>query len=285
MQTTANHPLSRINATPPDALAAPGPSAAGNILAVASIVIKELYRRKDFYVLFVLTALITLVMGSVNFFQQENAARYLKEICLFLIWVASLVIAVTTTARQIPAEREHRTLYPLLAKPITRSQLLLGKFLGCWLATGLALLLFYTFFGTVAGMREHAWPVAHYAQAMVLHWFMLGIVCSMALLGSLVLAAPSSTVTLVLIVTVGILLVGRHLNKVAVTLDEPVQSILYAVYYLLPHLELFDLRDLIVHGWGLVRWTIFGGAVGYALVYITLFLTAACLTFRRRAIQ
>jgi hypothetical protein len=34
------------------------------ILAIASVVLKEMIRWKDFYVLFVLTALITLVMGS-----------------------------------------------------------------------------------------------------------------------------------------------------------------------------------------------------------------------------
>src|SRR6266581_4858728 len=86
-----------------------------NIQAIAGVVFKELYRRKDFYVLFILTALITISMGSVNFFGEANTARYLKEICLLLIWIASLIIAVTTTARQIPAERESRTIFPLLA--------------------------------------------------------------------------------------------------------------------------------------------------------------------------
>src|SRR5207245_1905058 len=113
---------------------------------IAGVVLKELYRRKDFYVLFILTALITLVLGSVNFFGETQTVRYLKEVCLFLIWVASLVIAVTTTARQIPSERENRTLYPLLAKPVTRQQVLLGKFLGCWEACGFALIVFYLFF-------------------------------------------------------------------------------------------------------------------------------------------
>src|SRR5499426_1343598 len=106
------------------------PCAWTNIRAVAGVTVKELCRRKDFYVLFVLTALITLVMGSVNIFNQEGIVRYLKEICLFLIWASSLVIAVTTTARQIPAEREQRTLFPLLAKPVTRSQVVCGKYLG-----------------------------------------------------------------------------------------------------------------------------------------------------------
>jgi ABC-type transport system involved in multi-copper enzyme maturation permease subunit len=260
-------------------------SALDNVLAIASVVLKEMYRRKDFYVLFVLTVLITLVMGSVTFFNQDNIVRYLKEICLFLIWASSLIIAVTATARQIPAEREQRTLFPLLAKPVTRSQLVLGKFFGCWFALGLSLVLFYFFFGIVAGAREHEWPLLNYFQAATLHWFMLGVVCAMTMLGSVVFAAPSSNNTITVIVCAGILLVGRHLNKVALKLEEPGQTVLYAVYFVIPHLELFDLRDLIVHNWGLVPWGIFAAAIGYASVYAALFLALACLRFRRQAIH
>ena len=79
-----------------------------NIFAVAGVVIKELYRRKDFYVLFILTILICLVMASVNIFNDKQIVRYLKELCLLLIWISSLVIAITTTARQIPAETAPR---------------------------------------------------------------------------------------------------------------------------------------------------------------------------------
>ena len=256
-----------------------------NVLAIAGVVIKEMYRRKDFYVLFVLTALITLLMGSVSFFNQDNIVRYLKELCLFLIWAASLVITITTAARQIPAEREQRTLFPLLAKPVTRNQLVLGKFLGCWLASGIALLLFYLFFGAVAGAKEHQWPIVNYVQAGVLHWFMLGIVCAMTLLGSVVLAAPSSTNTIVFVVTVGILLIGRHLNKVALKMEEPVQSIVYGLYFVLPHLEIFDVRDLIVHNWSAIRWDIWAAALAYAVTYAAIFLSLACLAFRRKAIN
>lgn len=257
----------------------------GNILAISSLVIKELSRRKDFYVLFILTALVTLVMASANFFSVEHVSRYLREICLFLIWVSSLVIAVVTTARQIPAERENRTLFPLLAKPVTRNDVVLGKFLGCWLATGLTLVVFYFFLGLIGCLRDHHWPIGNHFQALVLHWFMIGIVCALSVLASVILAAPSSTNTIVLIVAAAILLVGRHLNKVAVGLVEPGQTIVYSLYYVLPHLELFDLRDLVIHDWPLVRWPIFGAAVGYALVYITLFLSAACLAFRRKPIH
>src|SRR5450432_1775180 len=205
-----------------------------NIFAVAGVVIKELYRRKDFYVLFILTILICLVMASVNIFHDKQIVRYLKELCLLLIWISSLVIAITTTARQIPAEREQRTLLPLLAKPLTRPQLIFGKFLGCWLACGLVLLCFYVFFGALAASREHAWPVLDYVQAAMLHWFMLGVVVAMALLGSLVLSEPSSNSTICFVIVATILSVGRYLDAVALSLHEPLRSIIYAFYFAIP---------------------------------------------------
>jgi ABC-type transport system involved in multi-copper enzyme maturation permease subunit len=257
-----------------------------NIFAVAGIVIKELYRRKDFYVLFILTVLICLVMASVNIFNDNEIVRYLKELCLLLIWISSLVIAVTTTARQIPAEQEQRTLLPLLAKPLTRTQLVFGKFLGCWLACGLVLLCFYAFFGALAASREHTWPLLNYFQAAFLHWVMLGVVVALTLLGSLVFAAPSSNSTICLVFVVTILCVGRYLDAVALSLSEPFRSIIYVVYFAIPHLEIpFEMRNLIVHDWPLIDWKFIALDALYLLAYAAAFLVAACLVFRRKAVN
>jgi ABC-type transport system involved in multi-copper enzyme maturation permease subunit len=255
------------------------------ILAIAAVVVLELCRRKDFYVLFILTALITLLMGSLNFLGDAQTVRYLRELCLVLIWISALVIAITTTARQVPAEREQRTIFPLLAKPVTRAELILGKFLGCWLACGAALVVFYVFFGVVSGARDHAWPLTNYFQALWLQWWMLAIVVALALAGSIVFAAPSSNATICFVVSAGILLVGRHLNKVALSLPEPSQSLVYAFYFALPHLELFDVRDLVVHNWDPIPWTACGLATLYAAVYASMFLLAAWLAFRRKPLQ
>lgn len=256
-----------------------------NILAISGVVIRELYRRKDFYVLFVLTILITLVMGSVNIFNDDKIVRYLKELCLLLIWISSIVIAIGTTARQIPAERESRTLFPLLAKPVSRTELLLGKFWGCWMACGLALLCFYAFFGLLCGAREHSWPLAHYVQAVLFHWMGLGVVTAMVLAGSLVFAAPSSNSTICFVVSAGILLLGRHLNSVARQMAEPSASILYVIYFAIPHLEFFDLRDLLIHRWPLIAWPIWFGGLLYGAVYVAFFLTIGCLVFRRKSLN
>jgi len=255
-----------------------------NALAVASVVVKELYRRKDFYVLFVLTAVITLLMGSLNFFNDDRIVRYLKEICLLLIWLSALAIAVGTSARQIPAERENRTIFPLLAKPITRGQLIAGKFLGCWLACGLALIVFYLFFGMISVSREHQWPVGSYFQAVWLHWWMLAVVVAMSLLGSVVFAAPSSNATICLLFILGILLLGRHLNKVALQLAAPMDSVVYAVYFAVPHLEFFDVRSLVVHNWAPIDWLVCSAATLYAAAYAIFFMFATWLVFRRQSL-
>ena len=81
------------------------------------------------------------------------------------------------------------------------------------------------------------------------------------------------------------LLVGRHLNKLALQLQEPSQTLVYSIYFAIPHLELFDVRDLIIHDLGSIEWLIWFGAMGYAAVYAALFLVAACLLFRRKALS
>jgi ABC-type transport system involved in multi-copper enzyme maturation permease subunit len=248
-------------------------------------VIKELYRRKDFYVLFVMTALITLLLGSMTLFNDPNIVRYVKEICLLLIWISALVISIMTAARQIPAERENRTIFPLLAKPVTRAHVIVGKFLGCWLATGLALLIFYLFFSVIAGTREHSWPLLSYFQALWLHWALAGIVIALTLFGSVIFSAPSANSTIIFIIALGILFVGRHLNKVATSLPEPAGTIVSVFYFLIPHFEFFDLRELIVHDWGTIAWKAFGLATLYGLAYTALFLFAAWLGFRRKALN
>jgi ABC-type transport system involved in multi-copper enzyme maturation permease subunit len=252
------------------------------IFALSGVVIKELYRRKDFYVLFVLTAVLTFAAGAMNFFHDEKIIRIVKDLCLMLIWISSLVIAIVTTARQIPAEREARTIFPLLAKPVSRGQVIAGKFLGCWFATGLALLVFYVFFAIVSGTRGGAFPLATYVQAAWMQWCLMGVVIAMVLLGSIYFAAPSSTITILFIIVAGILLLGGHLGQIALGQPEPMQAILTVAYYAIPHLEWFYLSDFVVYDMPAVPWLKILLATLYAAVWSGFFLLLAWLGFRRK---
>ena len=62
------------------------------VFAIAKIVLKELLRRKDAYVLLIITALLTLMSGSVHFFGDMKMVRYMKELCLLLVWISSMFL-------------------------------------------------------------------------------------------------------------------------------------------------------------------------------------------------
>lgn len=255
------------------------------VLALSGVVIKELYRRKDFYVLFVMTAVLTLLMASVNFFHDAKVVRILKDVCLLLIWISALVIAITTTARQIPSEREQRTIFPLLAKPVSRAQVVLGKFIGCWLACGLTLLVFYVFFVVISGSREGAWPLLAFAEAFWLQWVMLGVIVGLVLLGSVVFTAPSSNATICFVLVAGILLLGRHLNVLALQQPEPLRTIVYVFYFMIPHLEWYDLREFLVNDRTLPGLGVCSLATLYATLYAGMLLFATWLVFKRKPLN
>lgn len=252
------------------------------VFALASVVIKELYRRKDFYVLLILTVAITLLMGSASFFEEDKIIRGLQEICLLLIWISALVMAVGTAARQIPAERENKTIFPLLAKPVTRAHVIAGKFLGCWLACGIALVVFYLFFTAVSASREHELHLLIWIQALWQQWILLAMVIALVIWGSIIFAAPSSNATICLILVLGVQFVGRDLGRIAMQQTEPLQSVVYAIYFIVPHVEFFDLRAQVFQHGQLVPWLDILLATLYGLAYTAIFLFAAWLCFRRK---
>ena len=256
------------------------------IFAMAVVVMKEMVRRKDFYVLFIITALITLVMGAINIFNDKTIAGYLKELALLLIWICSLVMAITASARQVYAEKENRTIFPLLAKPVSRAQFLLGKFLGCWLACGLALLVFYLFLGVVAASREHSLDAGAYMIAILLHWGALGVVIAMALLGSIVFATPSSNGTICFICAAAILLLGRHLNTIALQTGGWLGDFIYGIYYMLPRLDwAFSLREFLVFHNPMPPFAVWSQALLFYVSYTGLLILVSWLLFRRRALN
>jgi len=200
-----------------------------------------------------------------------------------LIWVSSLVIAVGTAARQIHAERENRTLFPLLAKPVTRAEVVLGKFFGCWMASGIALLLFYLFFAVISGMKEGDWPLLEYAQAFWLHWLTLAVVICMALLGSVIFSAPSANATICFSIIAGIFVLGAHLNKIAASEPKFLGLLVSLLYFAIPHIDLFYIvRERLVFEQNLVNWGAVLLATGYCAAYAGMLLCGTWLIFRRK---
>ncbi len=105
----------------------------------------EYIRRKDFYVVLILTSLFALI--SLGFqtigIKTADEAYFLMSFGLTLAYLLAGFLTIMMASRQIAREFEHRTLYPLLARPLSRLSFLAGKITGVS-ALGIASLLLFT---------------------------------------------------------------------------------------------------------------------------------------------
>jgi len=81
---------------------------------------KELIRRKDFYLIFALLLVIMLYAAAISFGGERGFERYFREIGISLTYIFSVIIAIVFASRQIPQEIETKTIYPILAHPVSR---------------------------------------------------------------------------------------------------------------------------------------------------------------------
>ena len=240
----------------------------------------ELWRRNDVFGLLVLGLALMVPLAMASPFGAAGASRYLDEMALLLIWGFSLFIALGTGSRLFPPEFDSRTIYPLLAKPISRGRLLVGKYLGAVAASWSALAFFYVLFAGSVLLRGGGFA-AELPQAVVLHFAFVALAVALSLLGSLLVTA-SANLTLSSVVLVGMFFFGRRLPVYAGGVSGALKSLVNALYVLAPHAEFFDMRQRLVHGWGVVDGLVLAAVLAYAVGYVAVLLFSAGLVLRRK---
>ena len=248
--------------------------------ALVKLSFLELWRRNDIFALVLLGLALMVPLSMASPFGADGASRYLDEAALLLVWGFSLFIALGSGQRLLAPEFEARTIYPLLAKPISRGRLLFGKYLGALAASWSALAFFYVLFVGSVLLRGGAFA-AELPQALALHFAFIALAVAVSLLGSLLMSA-SANCALSSIILVGMFFFGRRLPEYADGLNPALAWLVKAVYAIAPHAEFFDMRQRLVHGWGAVGWPVFAAVLCYALVYIAVLLGLASLALRRR---
>jgi ABC-type transport system involved in multi-copper enzyme maturation permease subunit len=249
--------------------------------ALSRLSVLELYRRKDLIVVFVLAAVILLPLAFFTPFGTPGAGRTMNELAMLLVWLFSIAIGLGVSARLFPPEFESRTIYPLLAKPVGRGTVLLGKYLGALAASLSALAVFYLAYALLTGLRQGAWFPPVLLQAFALHAGFLAVIAALALLGSLALT-PSANLTLCGLTVAGMLVFGQRLPELAAAQPAPGKWVLLAIHWLAPHLEFFDLRQRLVHGWPRLEWGVCAAVLAYAACYAALCLALGAWLFRRK---
>ena len=240
----------------------------------------DLYRRKDLFVLLVLSCVLLTPLALLRPFGQMGGNRYMNEIAMLMIWVFSFIIALGASSRLFPPEFESRTIYPLLSKPVSRGVVLLGKYLGALSTSISALAIFYFLYAMLNGFRGGEWFSPLLLQAFVLHCGFTAIVVALGLLGSL-LVTTSANITLTSTIVVVMFLFGRRLPHYIAADETPVRWTIAAAHAIGPHVEFFDLRQRLVHSWEMISWPVCALALIYAASYSVTCLWLAWLALRR----
>jgi ABC-type transport system involved in multi-copper enzyme maturation permease subunit len=218
----------------------------------------------------------------------------IKDLGLAATSLFGLFIAVFIGIGLVSKEVERRSIYSVLSKPITRPQLLLGKYLGLILTLAVnlaimaaALYLVLACMAWLAGPAAQTWEVPVLDPALLkafgLTFFELAIITAIALFFS-TFSSPMLSAAF----TIGLFVVGRFstdLRNINDVVDSPAASTLaHTLYWILPNLSPFDVRAEVVHGMPVTTGYL-ALTAGYGLLYIAALLVAATLVFSRRDLK
>jgi len=248
---------------------------------IACVVWKEMLRRKDFYVLLILLGALLFSLMSINIFGLGSTMRYMVDSGLLLAWLFSVILAVTLSGRQLPAEEQKGTIYALLAKPVTRWQLLAGKALGAWAAVSVATVLFYILLLATLALKGWSVNMTALLQALVLHIAALAIVVSLTLAFSTRMTFGAAASLAYLVLGAGFVFVPQ-IPALSVYADALSAKAMLALYYALPHFELFDLRQCVVHNWPALSAGVLFGVLSYGMLMVAIFMLLAWIGYRKK---
>lgn len=251
--------------------------------ALVRLSLLELWRRNDMFVLLLLALVLLVPLSMARPFGVQGAVRYFDEAAYLLIWAFSVFVSLGVGIRLFAAEFANRTIYPLLAKPVSRGQILVGKYLGAVIAGWSSLAFFYVLFAVSSGLRGGDGLSLCLLQAFVLHAAFVALAVATAVLVSL-LVTPSAGATLCAILFPAMFFFGRNLPEYAETAGGVGGFLMRAVYWVAPHAEFFDMRQRVVHHWGCVDGIVFVAVLGYALAYVALLLLGGCRLLNRRSL-
>jgi ABC-type transport system involved in multi-copper enzyme maturation permease subunit len=249
------------------------------VLTWSSLV--ETVRRKDLYVVWML-AIFGVGGGSyLASMGVRGIETFLRDIVLTVVNLLSTLICIWLAARQIPEELSRRTLFPLLARPVRRMDVLIGKFLAVWILSAGALVV-------LAGIAWISLALFHAAIGPIFFQYLLmralsfGPIAALTMALSLVMSGPAA-LTLSALLTVFGTMFARSLED-AITLGSGAQFPLRMLYFALPHLDLFDLSQKTAYNYPPVAPWVLGALTLYAAAYAAVFLGLGEVRFRRMAV-
>jgi ABC-type transport system involved in multi-copper enzyme maturation permease subunit len=251
------------------------------ITTIAHIVWLQMLRKKDIYVFLILITALLIALVSLNIFGLGGVTGYLKEAGFLLAWLFGLIIAVNICSRELPQEENRGTIFPMLAKPISRFEFIAGKWLGAFTVVSTALLMFYLMITVVVILKGGSMNFFVLVQGYILHCCALGIISAIAIAFSTRMHSDAAAAISYVLTFTAFIVVPR-IPSFLVKQHGFSGTILLFLYNLMPHFEIFDMRKRIIHNYGTVSGNIILLAVIYAAAFTLIFLLIAWLAYRKK---
>ncbi len=261
---------------------------------IALITFKEGTRNRAFYGI----SLLALVLMGASFFISglviRDVGKVAVDMALSSVSFAGLLLVLFVGIDLMAKDLDKRTIYMVLARPISRQQYIVGKFLGISLLVVVTVFLLSVFaavsISTIKWANPGYFPRFSWGPVLLAEAF---IALSLVLLSALsfLFASISSTSFLTLILTIISYIIGHSLSSVKALVEAPQAAgisvtpvtvkLVQAAYYIFPNLSLFDIKTQAAHGLAIssafIIWTVI-----YGLVYICLVITLAALLFSKK---
>jgi Cu-processing system permease protein len=266
-----------------------------SILIVASGVFRDSIRERVAYGL----VFFALLLMAASFLLAQITAgqdvKIIKDLGLAASSTIGLFIAVFFGIGLVTKEVDRRSIYSLLSKPVTRSQFIVGKYLGlastllinlAVMAIAFYLVLAYLDSTTVGRVRE-AWEAPALDPQMLKAFVLIGVELLVMTAVALFLSTFSSPFLSVAL-SIAVYVIGHFGNELK-DLDNLVASPMLAtlgraVYYVMPNLARLDVKSAVVHAVPVSGEHVLFATLSAAL-YIGVLLVASTIVFSRRDLK
>jgi len=249
------------------------------IFAVAKNTFIEGIRANTLYIIFAYGLMILFGLTALTPLALGEQGRILKDIGLAGIEVMGILLAIIIGTTLVYKEIERRTIYVLAAKPITRSQFLIGKYLGMeMLSAAIVLIMTVIFYIGLAVMRQTS--IAVLLIPICLIFIKISIINSLALFFSSLASPILGAVFTFCLYLAGTL--SRDILELAQRLKAPsVTLVMKIVYYLLPNLGNLDIKNRIIFDQQII-WPQIWWAISYSLAYILSIMLITIVAFEKK---
>ena len=248
-------------------------------LAIARNTVREVIRERVALVLALFGVGLLGVSLVLSPLALGEGRRVVLDFGLAGASMLATLLTIVLGSSLLYKELDRRTIYAVMAKPIRRSEFLLGKYAGLWVTAAALLAAMVAITMALIGVTSRSVPWTSLGS-LALSLAELGIVTAVV-----VFFSAFTTPLLTAFFTAAVLLAGHFAEDLRYFGTHGGSQLLAYVtegaYWLLPHLEVYNARGLAVHGLP-VEPARLAFAVAYAGLYAAALLFAATAIFERR---